>query len=60
MPLRDLCKAPKYLPLSTESTVNFMKSKFEFFYFSFVAMILEWFLYFKIARKTGCLTFSKF
>ena len=40
--------------LSTSWKVNF-----EFFYFSFIAMILGWFLYFKITLKTGSLTFSE-
>ena len=40
--------------LSTSWKVNF-----EFFYFSFIAIILGWFLYFKIAFNTGSLTFWK-
>ena len=40
--------------LSTSSKVNF-----GFFYFPLISMILAWLLYFKIAWKTGVLTFSK-
>ena len=36
------------------------KENFTFFYFSFIAIILGWFLYFKIAQKIGPLIFPVF
>ena len=40
-------------------SVNLWKVNFEFFYFSYIAMMLRWFLYFRTALKTWSLLLSK-
>ena len=47
------------IPFIIFSLSTSWKANFEFFDFSFLAMILGWFLYFKFVFNTGSLTFSK-